>query len=131
VFFADEKSAGAAIRPRQRIEPAEKTVNSAGMLLLGETHVTLTAHLRLNAWRPLLYSPSCSQSKMIVSSGENTMNRNVIIGIIVLAIIILAVIFFMPGTAETPPATETTPPATTEPAPTEPAPAPTTPAPSQ
>ncbi len=38
------------------------------------------------------------------------MNRNVIIGIIVLAIIILAVIFFMPGTAETPPATETTPP---------------------
>lgn len=56
------------------------------------------------------------------------MNRNVIIGIIVLAIIILAVIFFMPGTAETPPATETTPPATTEPAPTEPAPAPTTPA---
>ncbi|WKL24854.1 hypothetical protein Q1M63_14080 (plasmid) [Sinorhizobium meliloti] len=102
-FSPMKKSAGAAIRPRQRIEPAEKTVNSAGMLLLGETHVTLTAHLRLNAWRPLLYSPSCSQSKMIVSSGENTMNRNVIIGIIVLAIIILAVIFFMPGTAETPP----------------------------
>ncbi|PJR15923.1 hypothetical protein CEJ86_09515 [Sinorhizobium meliloti] len=115
---------------RRRIRAARHVVQ-LHLLLLGETHVTLTAHLRLNASRPLLYSPPCSRSTMIVSSGENTMNRNVIIGIIVLAIIILAVIFFMPGTAETPPATETTPPATTEPAPTEPAPAPTTPAPSQ
>jgi hypothetical protein len=58
VFFADEKPAGAVQSGLGRIEPAEKSVNSARMLLLGETHVTLTAHLRLNAWRPLLYSPS-------------------------------------------------------------------------
>ncbi|RVJ13096.1 hypothetical protein CN183_07110, partial [Sinorhizobium medicae] len=77
------------------------------MYLLGETHVTLSAHLRLNVERLLPHLLPPQRPEMIVSSGGNSMNRNVIIGIIVLAIIILAVIFFMPGTAETPPATET------------------------
>lgn len=72
------------------------------------------------------FTISSLETRLKLRREEPYMNRNVIIGIVVVVVIILAVMFLMPGADQ--PATDTTAPATTDTTP--PATPPAAPAPS-